>query len=417
MLDIGYIRDNAAQIAQIIADRHLSLDLDEFLRLDEQRRALQQEVDELRAKRNSGSKGKPTADQIEQMKALGATIKEKEDMQARVTQAWQEIYQQIPNLIHPDSPRGGEADFVVRETKGTVPTFQAAPKDHETILTEKSLLDFERGAKVVGSKFFYTKGDLVRLNRALLHYGMDIAERHGFTLIETPDLARQDMLVGAGFNPRGEETQIYNIENTDLSLIGTAEITTLGYHAGEVLDLSDGPKKYAAISHCFRTEAGAYGRTSRGLYRVHQFSKLELFVFCTPEQSDEMHEQMLTIEQEIMDGLELYYQVIDIASGDLGAPAYRKYDIEAYMTMKGDEHNTGDFGEVTSTSNCTDYQARRANIKYHASDGKKAYVHTLNGTAIVTSRLPIALVEQHQQADGSVHIPSALQPYMGKESF
>ncbi len=228
-------------------------------------------------------------------------------------------------------------------------------------------------------------------------------------------MAKQDILLGAGFNPRGDEKQIYNIEETDLSLIGTAEITMLGYHANEVVDLQHGPIKYAALSHCFRTEAGAYGRTSKGLYRVHQFTKLEMFIFCKPEDSERMHEELLSIEKDICDGLEIPYRVIDIPTGDLGGPAYRKYDIEAWMTMKGDETLQGGYGEITSTSNCTDYQARRSNIKYKAPSGKNEYVHTLNGTAVVLSRFPIAIIENHQQEDGTIRIPNALQRYLGTD--
>jgi len=258
---------------------------------------------------------------------------------------------------------------------------------------------------------------LVRLNLALIQYGMDIVEKYGYTIMETPDLAKQSVLEGAGFNPRGDETQIYNIENTDLSLIGTAEITIGGYHMDEILDLSNGPKKYVALSHCFRTEAGAYGRESKGLYRVHQFSKLEMFVFCKPEESEKLHNELLEIEKAICDGLKIPYRVIDIPTGDLGGPAYRKFDIEAYMTMKGDENSSGDYAEITSTSNCTDYQARRLNIRYINSDGKSEFVHTLNGTAVVLSRFPIALIENHQREDGSIAIPKALQPYFGKDTI
>ena len=248
---------------------------------------------------------------------------------------------------------------------------------------------------------------MVRLNYALINYGLDILSKKGFEILETPDLAKNEILTGIGFNPRGEETQVYSIENSDLSLIGTAEITVGGYHANEVLDLSEGPKKYAAISHCFRTEAGAYGKESKGLYRVHQFTKLEMFIFCKPEDSEKMHEELLNLEKEIADGLEIPYRVIDIPSGDLGGPAYRKYDIEAWMEMKQD------YGEVTSTSNCTDYQARRLNIKYKKDDGQAEFVHTLNGTAVVLSRFPLALVEYHQQADGSIKIPKKLEKYCG----
>jgi seryl-tRNA synthetase len=245
------------------------------------------------------------------------------------------------------------------------------------------------------------------MNQALIAYGADIASRHGFTLMETPDLAKDSILEGIGFNPRGPETQVYSIENTDLSLIGTAEITLGGYHANEIVDLSNGPLKYAGISHCYRTEAGAYGRESKGLYRVHQFTKLELFVYCKPDESEATHKELLSIEKEIADGLGLPYRVIDIASGDLGGPAYRKYDIEAWMTMKNG------YGEITSTSNCTDYQARRLNVRYRNEAGGTEFVHTLNGTAVVTSRLPIAIFENFQQKDGSIKIPKVLQKYMG----
>ena len=248
---------------------------------------------------------------------------------------------------------------------------------------------------------------MVRLNQALINYGIDILSAKGFTLIETPDVAKNEILSGIGFNPRGTETQVYSIENTDLSLIGTAEITMGGYHANEILDLTNGPKKYAAISHCFRTEAGAYGKTSKGMYRVHQFTKLEMFIFCKPEDSARMHEELLAAEQAIIDGLEIPYRVIDVASGDLGGPAYRKFDIEAWMTMKND------YGEITSTSNCTDYQSRRLNIRYKKENGTNDFVHTLNGTAVVLSRFPLALVENMQQEDGSVLIPKALQKYTG----
>jgi len=246
---------------------------------------------------------------------------------------------------------------------------------------------------------------------------LDILTNHKFDLLETPDLAKNSIITGAGYNPRasGDEKQIYNLADTDLSLIGTAEITTLGYHKDEILDLSNGPIRYAAISHCFRAEAGSYGRTSKGLYRVHQFTKLEMFVLCKPEDSESLHEELIDIEKEIVDGLELPHRVIDIPTGDLGAPAYRKYDIEAWMTMKPEHGLQGGYGEITSASNCTDYQARRMNIRYKDENGKTQFVHTLNGTAIVLSRFPLAVIENNQQADGSIKIPNVLQKYMGKD--
>jgi len=255
------------------------------------------------------------------------------------------------------------------------------------------------------------------LNQALINYGLDVLQKHGYTPVETPDLVKNEILDGSGFSPRGVESQIYEIANTDLSLIGTAEITMLGYHADEVLDLSNGPKKYAAISHCFRTEAGAYGKSSKGMYRVHQFTKLEMFIFCKPEDSERLHAELLSIEKEICDGLEFAYRVIDIPTGDLGGPAYRKFDIEAWMTMQSENRKEGGYGEITSTSNCTDYQARRLNIKYKKDDSSTELVHTLNGTAVVLSRFPLALFENHQQEDGSVKIPSMLVKYFGKDKI
>lgn len=409
MLDIKFIREYTDLVKENCHHRHVKINVDRILELDEERRDFMQQIEALRAERNEGSKGKPSDDDIVHMRELGEKITQFEDRLIEINDEYTTLLLQVPNMTHPETPIGGEEDFKVLETKGEKPSFDFTAKDHETLMTERDLIDFEAGAKVAGSKFYFVKNDAVRLNQALLNYGMDVATTHGYTLMETPDLAKNEILSGAGFNPRGEESNIYNIEETDMSLVGTAEIPMLGYHADEVLDLSDGPKKYAALSHCFRTEAGNYGRTNKGLYRVHQFTKLEMFVFCKPEDSEKLHQEILDIEKEICDGLEIPYRVIDIASGDLGAPAYRKYDIEGYMTM------IEDYGEITSASNCMNYQARRLNIKYKNDADKKDFVHTLNGTAVVLSRFPIAVIENHQQEDGSIMIPKVLQGYMGKE--
>ena len=407
MLDIKFIRENVDLIKENCQKRHVEVDINTLINLDRDRRSAQQQIEELRAQRKSHSKGKPSEEDIAKLRAVGDEIALLEQKVAIVEQNYLDLLFKVPNLTHPESPIGGENDFKVVTTVGKPPQFSFEPKDHDELLLNLDLIDFERGAKVAASKFYFTKNNLVRLNYALINYGLDILSEAGFTIIETPDVAKNEILSGAGFNPRGTETQIYSIENTDLSLIGTAEITMGGYHANEILDLSQGPKKYAALSHCYRTEAGAYGKTSKGLYRVHQFTKLEMFVYCKPEQSEQMHQELLALEQKIINGLELPYQVIDVASGDLGGPAYRKYDIEAWMTMKND------YGEITSTSNCTDYQARRLNIKHRKEDGETEYVHTLNGTAVVLSRFPLALIENNQQADGSIAVPKALQPYTG----
>lgn len=415
MLDIKFIRDNSELVQKNCENRRVKVNISKLLDLDKQKKEIQQEVEALRTKRNTGSKGKPSEEEIKQMRELGDEIKKLEEKFTKIDTEFLELMLQVPNLTHEKSPVGGEEDFVTVEENGVIPKFDFEAKDHEELMLDLDLIDFERGAKVSGSKFYFFKNDMVKLNQAMMNYGMDILQKHGYSLIETPDLAKHEILLGAGFNPRGAEKQIYNISEEDLSLVGTAEITMLGYHADEVLDLSEGPKKYAAMSHCFRTEAGAYGRTSKGLYRVHQFSKLEMFIFCKPEDSEKLHEELLSIEKEICDGLEIPYRVIDIPTGDLGGPAYRKFDLEAWMTMKAEGETKGGYGEITSTSNCTDYQARRLNIKYKSDAGKNEFVHTLNGTAIVTSRFPIAIIENNQQADGSVKVPKVLQKFMNKK--
>jgi seryl-tRNA synthetase len=407
MLDIKFIRENLELVKQNCINRRSKVDLDLLLSLDEQRRGLLKKVEELRASRNQGSKGKPTPEEIAKMRAVGEEIKQIELDLAKVEDEYKDHLMRVPNLTHADTPIGGEENFKVIFQSPDEIKFDFTPKDHEELLVKNDLIDFERGVKVSGAKFYFTKNNLVRLNQALINYGIDVVTKHGFTLMETPDLAKNEILTGIGFNPRGAETQVYSVEGTDLSLIGTAEITVGGFHANEVLDLTAGPKKYVALSHCFRTEAGSYGRTSKGLYRVHQFTKLEMFAYCKPEDSEKIHQEILAIEQEIADGLKLNYRVIDIASGDLGGPAFKKYDLEAYMTM------SDGFGEITSCSNCTDYQSRRLNIKYKKENGETELVHTLNGTAMVLSRFPIAIVEQYQQEDGTILVPEVLQPYCG----
>lgn len=413
MLDIKYIRDNAELVKENCKIRNVKVDIGRLITLDESRRENLAKVEELRALRNQKSKGKPTEEEIAKLRAVGDEIKILERKQEEIDAGYRELLMAVPNLTHPDSPVGGEEDFKVIKTNFKPKDFKFKPKDHEELMLQNDLVDFDRAAKVSASKFYYFKNNMVRMNMALLNYAIDITTKHGYTLMETPDIAKDEILSGIGFNPRGDETQVYSIQNSDLSLVGTAEITIGGFHANEVLDFFKGPVKYVALSHCFRTEAGAYGRTSKGLYRVHQFTKLEMFVFCKPEESGKYHEEILEIEKEIVDGLEIPYRVIDIASGDLGGPAYRKYDIEAWMTMKGDDTKQGDYGEITSCSNCTDYQARRLNIKYKKEDGSLEFAHTLNGTAVVLSRFPIAIIENNQQPDGSVAMPKALKKYCG----
>jgi seryl-tRNA synthetase len=266
---------------------------------------------------------------------------------------------------------------------------------------------------VAGQKFYYLKNAAVLLELALQRYALDVLLADGFTPFVTPDLARPEIVDGLGYAPRGPETQIYSLANADLCLVGTAEITLGGLYADQIVPEEELPLKLAGISHCFRTEAGSHGRESKGLYRVHQFTKVEMFAITTPEDSEAMHAHLLALEERIFQGLEIPYRVIDVASGDLGAPAFRKYDLEAWMPGRGER---GDWGEVTSTSNCTDYQARRLRVRLRRTATRKNEVaHLLNGTAVANSRALIALLENHQRADGSIAVPKTLQPYVGRE--
>jgi seryl-tRNA synthetase len=312
-------------------------------------------------------------------------------------------------------PDGGEDDAKELRRVGAPAQLGFAPKDHLQLAAALDLADFDGGARVAGQKFYFLKNEAVLLELGLQRYALDLLLAEGFTPYVTPDLARAEILEGIGFNPRGEETQIYSVANTDLCLVGTAEITLGGLYADTILEEEQLPVKMAGISHCFRTEAGAAGRESKGLYRVHQFTKLEMFAITRPEDSDAMHEQLLALEERIYQGLELPYRVVDIAAGDLGAPAYRKFDIEAWMPGRGER---GSYGEISSTSNCTDYQARRLRVRFRRKETKKnEFAHMLNGTAVSNARLILALLENHQRADGTIAIPRALQPYVGREAI
>jgi seryl-tRNA synthetase len=324
------------------------------------------------------------------------------------------VLARIPNMSHPDAPVGTTAeDNKVINQWGQPRSFDFPARDHVALAEALDLVDFEAGASVAGQKFYFLKNEAVLLELALIQYALGTLIREGYTPIITPDVARVEVLEGIGFIPRGPEAQIYAIENTDLCLIATAEITLGGMHRDSVLDEARLPLKYVGLSHCFRTEAGAPGRDQRGLYRVHQFTKVEMFAFCTPEQSEALHQELLRIEEQVFQGLGLPYHVIDTCTGDLGGPAYRKYDLEAWMPGRGQK---GEYGEVTSTSNCTDYQARRLNIRSKAAGQKGTrLVHTLNGTAVAVTRAILAILENYQQADGSVVVPEVLRPWVGKE--
>jgi seryl-tRNA synthetase len=322
-------------------------------------------------------------------------------------------------MTHPDAPVGTTpADNKVIKRWGEPRHFSFAPQDHMILAEALDLVDFEAGARVAGQKFYFLKNEAVLLELALIQFAMQTLLRHGYTPMITPDVASVDILEGIGFIPRDpnpETRQVYTIADSSLCLVATAEITLGGMNKDRILDELDLPAKYVGLSHCFRTEAGAPGRDTRGLYRVHQFTKVEMFAFTTPDQSEAVHQELLAIEEEIFQKLGLPYHVIDTCTGDLGGPAYRKYDLEAWMPGRGDK---GEYGEVTSTSNCTDYQARRLNTRYKIPSQKGThFVHTLNGTAVAVTRAILAILENYQQSDGSVTIPEVLRPWVGKEQI
>src|ERR671933_278197 len=419
MLDLRYIRENPEAVAENCKNRGVAADIGLVVGLADERSRLIQELNELKQRQNQlakmvGRERDPEARErlIADSRETKGLIPEKEAELAAVEGRLQEEMLKIPNMTHPDAPIGkDETDNVEIRRVGEIPDFDFEPKDHVEIGELLGIIDFEAGTKVAGSKFYFLRKDAVLLELGLVRYALDVLMGHGYEPAITPDLARDEALVGTGFIPRGPETQIFSKEDSDLSLIATAEITLAGSLAGGILGEEKLPIRLAGLSHCFRTEAGSHGRASRGLYRVHQFTKVEMFAFTTPEQSEAMHEEMLSIEEEIFQGLGLPYRVVDICTGDLGGAAYRKYDLEAWMPGRNA------YGEVTSTSNTTDYQTRRLQIRYRKNGGRPQLVHPLNGTAIAVSRTLIPILENYQQPDGSVRLPQALVPYLGKKEL
>ncbi len=420
MLDPRIVAERRDEIVESCRVRGVRADVDAVVALHETVTARQTELNEANRRRNEHQKaGKQKLDDEQRAahtaegRALKEAVSRLEAQLQEQRTAFEDALGGLPNFVHPDVPEGGEEDFREIRREGEPTTFAFEAKDHLELGQSGELLDFEAGARVAGNKFYYLKNGAVLLELALQRYALEILLEDGFTPFVTPDLARPSVVAGLGYNPRGEETQIYSLANADLCLVGTAEITLGGMYADTILEEADLPLKLAGISHCFRTEAGAAGRESKGLYRVHQFTKVEMFAIVRPEDSDAMHEHLLSLEEKIFKGLELPYRVIDIASGDLGAPAYRKFDIEAWMPGRGED---GSYGEISSASNCTDYQARRLKTRFRRNGSKKnELVHMLNGTAVANSRTILALIENHQQADGSIAIPKALQPFLGRE--
>lgn len=417
MLDPQFIRDNADKVRQNTEERNVDPEVvSHWLAKDLARREILKQVEDLNRQKNEiANMGKQGVD-VETVRAKGKELKDRSvQLESDLKQAdadWHELIHQIPNIHLASVPvgKGEEENQVVREV-GEKPQFDFEAQDHFALGTKLGILDFESGAKVAGSQFYFLRGDAVLLEFALIQFGLEILQRKGFELVITPDLAKSRFYLGTGYSPRGDEAQIYEVDGEDLGLIATAEVTMAGMHADEVLNLTQLPLKYAAISHCYRKEAGAYGKYSKGLYRVHQFTKLEMFVYCEPGQSETLHEELLAAEEEIVQQLGIPYRVLNMCSGDLGASAAKKFDIEAWMPGRNE------YGEITSTSNCTDFQSRNLNIKYKSTEGKNEFAHLLNGTAIVMSRFPIAIMENYQQADGTIKIPEVLRKYFGNREF
>lgn len=421
MLDLQFICDNQSAVEENCHKRGASANVARVVELADQRRSLIMGGDKLRQEQKETSSLIPKA-AADQKPVLIARGKELRELVARSEEQLQAVEAElrdeqcrIPNMTHPDAPVGGEEAFTVVKEWGMKRQFSFKPLDHVELAAKLDLVDFESGAAVAGHGFYFLKNEAVLLELALIQYAVDKLRSNGFTLYTTPDLARDEVLQGTGYMPRGPETQIYSIHGTDLSLVATAEITLGGTLRDQILESADLPIKMAGISHCFRTEAGGHGKAAKGIYRVHQFTKVEMFAFTGPDvsYSDPVHQEIVRLEEEIFQGLEIPYRMIDTPSGDLGGPAYRKFDLEAWMPGRGDK---GEYGEVTSASNCTDFQSRRLGTRCKSPEWKGTrFVHTLNGTAVAVTRAIIAILENHQQEDGSVAIPKALQRWTGIE--
>ncbi len=405
MIDLKKFREDPQEYEKSAELRGVKVDFARIRELDEQRLKLTKEVDGLRSELNVT--GRPDEKELENLKKSKLELAEKEKEQTKVSEELDELLSQVPNLMAKDTPEGGEeASRVVREHGKAE---KSGAKDHADFLEEHGWLDFERGARVAGSKFYYLTGPLVNLERAILQLAMDRATEAGFTPISVPHLVNSKVAAGTGFLPRGEEKQVYSVEGEDLHLIATAEIPLAGFHAEEIIPEAELPKSYVALSPAYRREAGAYGKHSKGLYRVHQFNKLEFFVFCAPKDSPAWLDKLVKLEEDIAAALGIPYRVTRTAAGDMSAPAYEKYDLEYWSPVDGQ------YRELTSASNCTDFQARRLNIRMKGSEGNEP-LHTLNATAIATSRALIAVIENHQK-EGKIELPDQLADYFGAKNL
>lgn len=412
MLDINFIRENRELVEKSAKEKgYKNINIDELLKLDDERKETLKTVEALRKERNDTAAkmkgGKPSDELIRKGKEIKEKLSTEEETLSEIEDKLKAEQKAVPNIIFDDVPLGGE-EMSVEVKKWGEP--KKSGIDHLDFATKRDWVDFERGAKVAGAKFYYLKGDLALLENALIQFGIKKVTEHGFTLMDVPDMVSSRVLEGCGFNPRtSDQSDEYYIEGEDLAMIATAEMPLTGYHMDEILDEKDLPLFYAGFSACFRKEAGAYGKYTRGLFRVHQFNKLEMYCFCLPEQSKEIHEKILGIEEEIWQELNIPYHIINIAAGDLGAPAAKKYDLEYWSPVNQK------YQELTSCSNCTDFQARSVNCRVRRKDGKIEFVHTLNGTAISLARTLVAVIENYATENGTLRVPEVLKPYLNSK--
>ena len=412
MIDVNLLRENPEAIKASQSARGVSVDLvDQAQEADKVWRKALSDYETLRAEQNAKSKLVATAPKEEKValiaegQALAIKVKEAESLATEKEKELSEIVWKIENVVIEGVPVGGEDDFVVIREEGTKPSFSFKAQDHVALGESLELIDIERGTKISGSRFYFLKGWGARLELALMNLALDQAANAGFTALITPTLVKPEVMAGTGFLGAHAD-EIYYLPADDLYLTGTSEVALAGYHSDEIIDLSNGPKRYAGWSTCYRREAGSHGKDTRGILRVHQFNKLEMFSYIAPEEAEAEHARLLAWQEEMLKKCELPYRVIDTAAGDLGSSAARKFDIEAWVPSQET------YRELTSTSNCTTFQARRLNTRYRKEDGKTAICATLNGT-LATTRWLVAILENHQQADGSVNIPAALRPYLG----
>lgn len=414
MIDLRLLRDDPELVraSQRARGEDPAL-VDALLSADSARRSAIATADKLRAEHKAMGKqvGKASKEErpalLAQAQEMSVKVKEAETAQHAAEAELQEAHRALSNIVQDGAPAGGEDDFVLLETVGAVPDFDFTPRDHLELGESLGVIDMERGAKVSGSRFYFLTGYGALLQLGLLQLAAQRAVANGFTMMIPPVLVRPEIMAGTGFLGQ-HSAEVYHLEEDDLYLVGTSEVPLAGYHADEILDLGAGPKRYAGWSSCFRREAGSYGKDTRGIIRVHQFDKVEMFVYCRPEDADTEHQRLLAWEREMLAALEVPYRIIDVAAGDLGSSAARKFDCEAWVPSQGA------YRELTSTSNCTTFQARRLSVRYRDENGKPQIAATLNGT-LATTRWLVALLENHQQADGSVRVPAALVPFVGTD--